>query len=206
MRRPRFIAEQARNATGLLGRIIAFIMSHETKGDNRRVIDALAVTSGDHVLDVGCGHGRSLTELAALAPQGKVMGVDPSDVMIDMAARHAGELVALGRVQVVTATVEALPFPDGSFDKALCVHVVYFWRDLGRSFSEIARVLKPGGRLALLFRTNESQAVSAFPADIYRFPALDEIKATLGGAGFRVEMVDAESEGTSPVLVLATKP
>jgi ubiquinone/menaquinone biosynthesis C-methylase UbiE len=205
MRRPRFIAEQARTATGLLGRIIAFIMSHETKGDNRRAIGALALASGDHVLDVGCGLGRSLTELAALAPQGKVMGVDPSDVMIDMAARHAGKLVALGRVQVVTATVEALPFPNASFDKALCVHVVYFWRDLGRSFSEIARILKPGGRLALLFRTNESQAVGAFPADIYRFPALDEIAVALEAAGFTVEMVDAASQRTSPVLVTATK-
>lgn len=205
MRRPRFIAEQARNATGLLGKLIAFIMSHETKADNRRAIDALAVAAGDHVLDVGCGHGRSLPELAALAPQGKVTGVDPSDIMIDMAARHAGDLVALGRVQVVTAAVEALPFPDASFDKAPCVHVVYFWRNLGRSFSEIARVLKPGGRLALLFRTNESRAVGAFPADIYRFPALEEIKVALEGAGFAVEMVDAASERTSPVLVTATK-
>lgn len=205
MRRPRFIAEQARNATGLLGRLIAFIMSHETKGDNRKAIDALAVAPGDQVLDVGCGHGRSLPELAALAHNGKVVGADPSNVMTDIAIRHAGELIASGRVQVVTVAVEALPFPDAAFDKALCVHVVYFWRDLGRSFSEIGRVLKPGGRLALLFRTNASQAVSAFPADVYRFPALDEIRAALEGAGFTVEMADATSERTSPVLVTATK-
>lgn len=205
MRRPRFIAEQARNATGLLGRIIALIMSHETKGDNRRAIGALKVAWRDHVLDVGCGHGRSLTELAVLASEGKVVGVDPSDVMTDMAARRAGELVALRRVQVVTAAVEALPFPDAFFDKALCVHVVYFWRDLGRSASEIARVLKPGGRLALLFRTNESQAVGAFPADVYRFPALDDTTVAVEGAGFTVEMVDSASERTSPVLVIATK-
>lgn len=151
MIRPRFIAEQARNPTGLLGRLIAFIMSHETKGDNRQAINALAVASMDDVLDVGCGHGRSLTELAALAPRGQVVGVDPSDVMIGMAARHAGDMIASGRIQVVTASAEALPFR--SIDKSLCVHVVYFWRDLGRSFSETALVLKPGGRFALLFRT-----------------------------------------------------
>lgn len=205
MRRPRFIAEQARNATGLLGRLIAFIMSHETKGDNQRAIGTLAVAPGDHVLDIGCGHGRSLTELAVLATEGKVVGVDPSDVMADMAARHAGELIASGRVQVVTASVEALPFPDASFEKALCVHVVYFWPDLTRALREIARVLKPGGRLALLFRTNVSQSVDAFPADVYRFPALDEITSALEGAGFDVEVVDAAAERTSPVVVTATR-
>ena len=96
MKRPRLIAEQARNATGLLGRLIAFIMSHETRGDNRRAIEALAIASGDHVLDIGCGHGRSLIELAARASKGKVVGADPSDVMIGMATRRAGELIAEG--------------------------------------------------------------------------------------------------------------
>jgi ubiquinone/menaquinone biosynthesis C-methylase UbiE len=201
MKRPRFIAEQARHATGLLGRLIAFIMSYETKGDNRRAIDALAVAPMDDVLDVGCGHGRSLTELASLAPRGKVVGVDPSAVMIGMAVRRAGDMVASGRVQVVTASVEALPFPDGSFDKALCVHVVYFWRDLDRAFAEVARVLKPGGRFVVMFQTNASQAVGAFPADVYRFPSLDEIMAALASAGLRVEAVDAASELTSSVLV-----
>jgi ubiquinone/menaquinone biosynthesis C-methylase UbiE len=205
MRRPRFIAEQARNATGLLGRLIAFIMSHETKGDNQRAIDALAVASGDHVLDVGCGHGRSLPELAARARNGKVVGVDPSHVMVDMAARHAGELIASGRVQVVTASVEALPFPNASFEKAMCVHVVYFWADLAGALGEIARVLKPGGRLALLFRTNVSQSVESFPADVYRFPALDDVNSALQGAGFDVEVFDAATERTSPVVVTATK-
>lgn len=134
-----------------------------------------------------------------------MVGADPSDVMIGMASRRAGELVDLGRVQVVSASVDTLPFPDGSFDKALCVHVVYFWRDLGRSFSEIARVLKPGGRLALLFRTNASQALGAFPTDVYRFPALDEITTALEATSFSVAMFDAAAKLTSPVLVMATK-
>ena len=157
------------------------------------------------MLDVGCGHGRSLPELAAHASRGKIVGVDPSEVMTEMAARRAGALVAFGRVRIVTASVDALPFPDSSFDKALCVHVVYFWRDLDPSLFEIARVLKSGGRLALLFRTNASQEVGAFPADIYHFPALEGMTAALEGAGFRVETADAAAERTSPVLVTATK-
>jgi hypothetical protein len=58
MRRPRFIAEQARNATGLLGRLIALIMSHETKGDNRRAIQALAVAPETMCSMWGVGTGE----------------------------------------------------------------------------------------------------------------------------------------------------
>lgn len=74
MRRPHFIAEHARNAHGLLGRFIAFIMARETWRQNLRVMDALRIEQADHVLDVGCGHGRSLTELAARAPRATSSG------------------------------------------------------------------------------------------------------------------------------------
>jgi cyclopropane fatty-acyl-phospholipid synthase-like methyltransferase len=57
MRRPVFIAKQARDAKGVLGRIIASRMAHETWAQNRRAIDALGVGRGDHVLDIGCGPG-----------------------------------------------------------------------------------------------------------------------------------------------------
>lgn len=69
---------------------------------------------------LGTEKSRGLPELVALATLGKVVEVDPSDLLIDMAGRHAGELVASGRVQPLAASVEALPFPDSSFDKVLC--------------------------------------------------------------------------------------
>jgi ubiquinone/menaquinone biosynthesis C-methylase UbiE len=203
MRRPRFIAEQARHATGLLGKLIAFIMAHETKGDNRRAIAALEIGPTNHVLDIGCGHGRSLPELAALTTDGKVVGADPSDTMVSIAKAHCAELIRAGRVHVVAAGVTGLPFGDDTFDRALCVHVVYFWPDLVDGLREIARVLKPGGKLALLFRTGASPAVSAFPADVYHFPALDEMASALAAAGFAVQIPpDAATDQRDAAVVL----
>ena len=72
MRRPQFISEHARNARGILGRLIAFIMARETWSQNMRAMDALGIGQADQVLDVGCGHGRSLTEIVARAPGGAV--------------------------------------------------------------------------------------------------------------------------------------
>jgi ubiquinone/menaquinone biosynthesis C-methylase UbiE len=204
MRRPQFIAEHARNARGLLGRLIAFIMARETWRQNLRVMDALRIEQADHILDVGCGHGRSLTELAARAPRGHIVGVDPSELMVEIAAQRNRSLIESARVDVVLSTVESLPFPDGVFDKAQCVHVLYFWKDIATSLREIARVLKPGGCLGLLFRTNaDPKAIASFPPEIYSFPALADVSAALKRAGMDIHL--AEDSANQPALVLATK-
>ena len=180
MRRPRFIAEQARNAKGPLGRFIASIMARETWGMNLRAIEALDIERRDHIVDVGCGHGRGFATLAALAPDGVVAGADPSPLMVEIALRRNRKLMRTQRIEVIVARADALPFPDAAFDKAMCVHVVYFWADLDAPLREIARVLKPGGRLAMVLRTNaDAAAVQAFPVEVYRFPALVEIVAAL---------------------------
>ena len=204
MRRPLFIAEHARNARGLLGRLIAFIMARETWRQNLRAMDALGVEQADHVLDIGCGHGRSLMELAARAPRGHIVGVDPSELMVEIAAQRNRSLIEAARVDVVLSSVESLPFPDDFFDKVQCVHVLYFWKDIETSLREIARVLKPGGRLGLLFRTNaDLKAIASFPPEIYRFPAVAAVTTALEGAGLTL---DAASDcSNEPVLILAKK-
>ncbi len=207
MRRPRIIAEQARHAKGLLGRIIAFIMASETWTANQRAIKALDIAPDENVLDVGCGHGRSLATLAARALKGRVIGLDPSQLMVEIASKRNRRLIKAKRVQLIMAETDTLPFPDGVFDKVLCVHVVYFWTDPNTALMEIARVLKPGGRLALLFRTSaDTSAVQAFPADVYRFPALAEMTAALASAGFSIDAAHPAGDGNAgPVLLVAER-
>lgn len=206
MRRPRFIAEQARHAKGPLGRLIAFIMARETWVENLRAIDALDIQPNDHVLDVGCGHGRSLGALAARASRGCAVGADPSDLMAQIAVERNRALVKAGRAKVVVATASDLPFADASFDKAVCVHVVYFWTDLQSSFREMARVLKPGATLALVFRsTQHAAAVQSFPSEVYRFPEFRDVETALTHAGFVVASETGQGHGARAHLLLATR-
>lgn len=205
MRRPRVIAEQARHAAGPLGRLIAFIMARETWSANRQAIEALQVRPGHNVIDIGCGHGRSLALLCERGAGGRVVGIDPSPLMVEIARRRNRRLVRTGQCKVVAASAEALPFTGAAFDRALCVHVVYFWPDLHAGFSEIARVLKPGGRLALLFRTKDDPATQAFPPDIYRFTSAAEMSAALEAAGFGIE-AEAPLSPDGPVLIIASRP
>jgi ubiquinone/menaquinone biosynthesis C-methylase UbiE len=204
MRRPQFISEHARNARGILGRLIASIMARETWNENMRAMEALRIGQTDQVIDIGCGHGRSLMEIAARAPQGRSVGVDPSKLMVEIAAKRNRTLIEAGRIDVVLSGVESLPFPDAIFDKALCVHVLYFWKDVGMSLREIVRVLKPGGHLALLFRTDaDLKAVASFPAEIYSFPKLADVRTVLERAGMDVHV--AGDGTTEPALLLARK-
>lgn len=206
MRRPRFIAEQARHAKGPLGRLIAFIMAGETWSENLRAIDALDIDLTDHVLDIGCGHGRSLKRLAEQASRGHVTGVDPSDLMLDIARARNRDCVRNGRVDLAVSTAADLPFADARFDKALCIHVVYFWRDVPGSLRSIARVMKPGGQLALIFHSSANAgAVRSFPSDIYRFPSLGEVEIALAEAGFSVRDASAASAPKRPHLIVATR-
>lgn len=205
VRRPLFIAEQARNATGPLGRLVAFIMARETWGDNLAAMDALDIQPADHVLDIGCGHGRALGELARRAPRGRVAGVDPSELMVEIAVQRNREHVRAKRVEIAQAGVERLPFDHGAFDKVLCVHGVYFWSDLDSAFREIARVLKPGGRAAFVLRTSWNNAAASFPSEVYRFWSKSEMERTIASAGMIASAVRDEDEGQRPILIAAEK-
>ena len=208
MRRPRFIAAQARHATGPTGRLIAWIMARETRADNLRAIEALDLQPLDNVLDIGTGHGAALTKIASRVPGGVVTGLDPSQLMVEMALGRNASLVRSGRVRVVNADVADLPFAAEAFDKVMAVHALYFWSNLGASLEEIARVLKPGGCLALVFRSaSDERAVAAFPPSIYHFPTMPELEALIQTAGMTVRSILTDVVNTQPgaVLVVASR-
>lgn len=182
MRRPELIARQSACPSGLLGRFIGHVMARETATANEAAVELLELKPTDRVLEVGFGHGATIARLAAAVSGGFVAGVDPSAEMCRMAARRNRRAVAGGRVELRQASAEAIPYPGGTFDKVLAVHTVYFWPDLGRPLREIARVLKPGGRLVLARRTDPA-AAGQFPPSVYRFPSDGEIEDALRRSG-----------------------
>jgi len=102
------------------------------------------------ILDVGCGGGRTVSKLAAIATQGKVYGVDHSDVSVAATTRTNARWIDLGRVEVKHASVSQLPFPDGLFDLVTAVETHFWWPNLPNDLGEILRVMKSGGALALI--------------------------------------------------------
>jgi ubiquinone/menaquinone biosynthesis C-methylase UbiE len=112
-----------------------------------KVIDLSKLSSGESVLDVGCGTGTlAIAAKRRAGPEGVVCGIDPAPEMIARAQRKAGKLKVDVSFQI--SVIEKLPFPDGHFDVVLSTlmlhHLPKATREQGAS--EIRRVLKPNGR------------------------------------------------------------
>ena len=124
----------------------ASILGAITEAIELRLILRLAgPLRGQKVLDVGCGDG--VLSLAAAEQGADVTGVDPDARMLDAARRRSvGATLA---VRFAEGRVERLPFPDSTFDAVLAVTVLCFVPDADTAVREMARVLKPGGRLVI---------------------------------------------------------
>jgi SAM-dependent methyltransferase len=102
---------------------------------------------GEHVLDLGCGAGTdSLVAAHMVGPGGRVVGIDMTPEMLERARRSKAELGATN-VEFLEAEAERLPFPDESFDVVISNGVIDLIPDKDAVFSELFRVLKPGGRI-----------------------------------------------------------
>ncbi|MBI1790106.1 MAG: class I SAM-dependent methyltransferase [Acidobacteria bacterium] len=181
-------------------------MAWETSRENEAALELLEIRPGDRVLEIGFGHGRSITAAAKLTRGGLVAGVDASPSMLDMARRRNQALVDRGLVDLRQGDSLHLPFEDESFEVAFSVHPVYFWTAPISHMQEVRRVLKDGGRFVLGFRPESEQARRDFPASVYTFRPAEQIHQMLLSAGFRsVRIVDREDAAREVRFALATK-
>jgi demethylmenaquinone methyltransferase/2-methoxy-6-polyprenyl-1,4-benzoquinol methylase len=168
----------------------------------RRLTARAAVHPGDRVLDACCGTGD--LALACAAEGGRVTGLDFAERMLERARRKSSA------IDWVAGDLLALPFGDGSFDAATVGFGVRNVAELERALAELRRVLRAGGRLAILEITRPRGLLAPFyklwfdrvvplvgkalpggsaytylPASVRRFPDPDELSALVEAAGFR---------------------
>jgi arsenite methyltransferase len=131
-------------------RVEASYLTPDVVEQRRVFIETLGLTQGERVLDIGSGPGLLAGDLAAaLGPDGAVVGVDPSESMLRIAGRRepaAGSAPMTFR----EGDAVALAFADASFDVAVSTQVYEYIADMATALAEAHRVLRPGGRLAVL--------------------------------------------------------
>ena len=167
----------------------------------RRLTAAAVVHEGDRVLDACCGTGD--LAVAAARRGGRVTGLDFSEPMLERARRKAPEL------EWVRGDLLALPFADASYDAATVGFGVRNVENLERAVTELRRVLRPGGRLAILEITRPRGPLALFyrfwfdgvvpllgkllpggsaytylPASVRRFPGPEELATLMRASGF----------------------
>jgi SAM-dependent methyltransferase len=127
-----------------------------------RVLDLVAPAAGETVLDVGCGNGLYLAELARREFAGQMFGVDLSPGMLMAARERLGTVAApaqrrartadgaAGSVSLVVADAVALPVRDGAADLVLAMHMLYHVPERELAIRELRRVTRPGGRVVIV--------------------------------------------------------
>ena len=119
------------------------------EGFNEPLLAAAAISDTERILDVGCGTGRT-TRLAALrAPRGHALGLDLSGPMLER-ARATARAEHVGNVDFEQGDAQVHPLPSAAFDLVISRYGVMFFADPVAAFGNLARALRPDGRLALL--------------------------------------------------------
>jgi ubiquinone/menaquinone biosynthesis C-methylase UbiE len=141
--------EQFGRPRGVLGWVAGKLMARGKGEFSLDLLGDVGVAPTDRVLEIGFGPGIGIEVAARLASQGRVFGVDISDVMLRMATRRNRDAIRAGRVELSLASVSELPFEDETFDVVFSTNSVQFWPDLSRDLKEVHRVVRRNGRLAL---------------------------------------------------------
>ena len=176
----------------------------------RRAADLSALAPGDRALDVATGTGDLAIELARrVGPGGEVVGADFSERMLELARAKVGREPGVGPLRFETANALALPYADNEFDAATVGFGARNFSDLEHGLGEMARVVKPGGRVVVLEITTpqrpplstffdlwfdrvvpalgrvagDAQAYSYLPSSVKRFPGPEQLAAVMSRVG-----------------------
>ncbi len=157
-------------------------------GFRRRVFDGLvaltAAEPGDEVLDIGCGTGYFSRRTARVVlPGGRVVGIDPSEPVIDYARR-----VSPPHCSFRLASAEDLPLADASFDLVISSLAVHHIPPGQRPLAlrEAFRVLRPGGRLFADFRPPHNHLVGVLSGHAVQHNPIHELDGLITAAGFEI--------------------
>jgi SAM-dependent methyltransferase len=209
------VVRQFHDPAGPGGHVAGWVMGRRSSNlqRNRWAVKLLDVQPTDRVIELGCGPGVALAALASRATWGLVVGVDHSAVMISQARRRNAAAIDAGRVRLIHAPVERLhltdgPFnTDGSFDTdgpfhaALAVNTVGLWPEPTVQIRRVGRLLRPGGRIALVSQPRCPGATATTSA-----AAADELATMLSEAGFEELRMETLNLNPPAACVLAAWP
>ena len=148
---------QCRKPEGLIGRFIGRAMNVGHAKVRRWGLVYVSSESYDAILDIGCGGGGALRDMASTFPSAKLYGIDYSKDMVLVAKKVNMGRIEKGRIEISHGSVSSLPFADNTFDLATAFEAYYFWPDLHRDLQEIKRVLRSGGMLLLVNEMYENE-------------------------------------------------
>lgn len=194
------------------------LLSEHTEGPLKHEgLKLLAVQPGEKVLEIGFGTGHCLVDLArAVGSTGRVFGIDLSDKMRELAAENLAKQNLSQRSELFCGDATKLPLPEGTLDAVFMSFTLELFDvpEIPLVLAECRRVLKPGGRLAVVSVSKEGQdslLVEAYEWTHKHFPNLMDCRPifarrAIEQAGFDVKTSNIGHMWVPVEIVLATKP
>jgi ubiquinone/menaquinone biosynthesis C-methylase UbiE len=196
-----YLVSQFGHPRSVVGSIVGILMSRKNRDRSDWAVDRLAVREEDVILEVGAGPGVTLQSIVQRVPAGFVAGIDHSPTMIRQARKRNREGITAGKIEVLCASVDAIPFPDNHFDKVFTINSMMFWPDRNIGLREVKRVLKPRGKLSVFYQPHGAKTTAQVGQQGERI--LNEVRA----AGFEhPRMLVQEMKPVACTLVEGEKP
>ncbi|MBF6223717.1 methyltransferase domain-containing protein [Nocardia abscessus] len=182
------LAGQLGNPHGVLGKGVAFLLNRGNKVAIAGAVSATGVAPGATAADIGFGGGAGLSLLLdRVGADGVVHGVEISADMLARARSGRASDLGAGRLRLAEGSLTALPLADDSLDAAITVNTVYFVPDLTAACAELARVVRPGGRVVVGIGDPDAMAKLPFTSYGFTLRPVPEVIAALEQAGCDVE-------------------
>jgi ubiquinone/menaquinone biosynthesis C-methylase UbiE len=153
---------QFANPTGFLGKLAGIIMAKRPSNIQRNLwgVDQLSLLPGENVLEIGFGPGLAIEAIAGKLTSGKIIGIDHSQKMLDMARQRSLKAIHEGKVKLIKTNIEDFAWEDYLFDKIFSSNVIQFWSDPVLTFKKIKLLLRPGGKVVTNYMARQSKATS----------------------------------------------
>ena len=145
--------KQCAKPCGELGRFVGERMNESHSELWQWGLSHISIKDNSTILDVGCGGGGAINLLASFAIRSRILGIDFSKEMVELAKKINHALIANRRVEILYGEVLYLPFADNTFDVVTAFETYYFWLNIVNCLKEIKRVLKTGGIIIMVNET-----------------------------------------------------
>lgn len=200
-----YFANTRKPGKGLSGKMMLKMMNFMHNKNAMWCLSNIEIEKTSHILEIGCGGGKNISNLLKKAPHAKVYGVDYSETSVENSRKFNRKAIAAGKVDVVHGTVSSIPFENEKFDLATAFETIYFWPDLVNDFKEFKRVLKSGGKFFICNELSKGEEAEKWTNIIdMTIYSKKQLNDALIKAGFS-DVVSHEHENGKWLCVIAQK-
>ena len=209
--------DESRAYYNKIAKVYDLLAEHSEQPMRDKGLAKLAPQPGEHILEIGFGTGHCLVEIAeAVGPQGKALGIDVSDAMVELTNNLLEKEGFADRAELTRGDAEAMPYEDSSLDGVFTSFTLELFDtpDIPKMLGECLRVLKPGGRIVVVAMSKvgkQGVLLKAYEWTHKHFPNLMDcrpiyVRRAIEAAGFEVNEADIENMWVPVEIVLGVKP